>query len=84
MDYVAIESGDCGDAREDSLKFIRTARLNKSPYWLWSYTNDDGDFYYVCLGLNARGQTILSLTSTHDLTPEQYILADYYSLITES
>ena len=81
MDYVRAESADLDDSKDESLRFIRTAQVEGSRYWLWSYTESDGEVCYVFFRERAHGDTLLSLTSTSDLTPEQYILADHYDLV---
>lgn len=65
----------------DHLKFIRTAQVEASQYWLWSYTKSDGEACYVFIRQRIDGETLLSITNTGNLTPEQYLLADYYDLV---
>jgi hypothetical protein len=81
MDYVRVESADLDDAKEESLRFIRTAQVEDSRYWLWSYTESDGELCYVFFRVSADGDTFLSLSSTGGLSPELYLLADFYELV---
>jgi hypothetical protein len=81
MEYVRFESADQDAASIESLQFIRTAQIEGSRYWLWSYTELSGDVCYVFLRENEAGNTLRSMTGTGGLSPEQYLLADYYHLI---
>ena len=81
MDYVRVESADLDDAKDESLQFIRTAQVEGSRYWLWSYTESDGEVCYVFFRVSADGDTFLSLSSTGGLSPELYLLADFYELV---
>jgi hypothetical protein len=81
MDHVRRESADLDDSKEESLRFIRTAQVEGSRCWLWSYTESDGEVCYAFFRESTDGDTFLSLTSTSDLTPEQYLLADHYDLV---
>ena len=79
MDYVRMESADAESAAEGSLRFLRTARVSDVSYWLWSYTESTGTTCFVAFRRNANGATMLVLTETNGLSPEQYLLADYYN-----
>lgn len=81
MDYVRTESADTANAKEDSLRFLRTARVEDQKYWLWSYTEADGEVCYVFVSEDEDGDLMLSLSSTGGLTSEQYLLADFYELV---
>ena len=81
MDYVRVESADLDDAKDESLQFIRTAQVEGLRYWLWSYTESDGEVCYVFFRVSADGDTFLSLSSTGGLSPELYLLADFYELV---
>jgi hypothetical protein len=78
MDYVRMESGDTADAETERLTFLRTAKIGKSSYWLWTYTEKGGDSNYVVFRENPDGSTELGLSGPNGLSPEQYLLADYY------
>lgn len=45
----------------------------------WSYTESTGTTCFVAFRRNANGATMLVLTETNGLSPEQYLLADYYN-----
>ena len=76
-----LESADLDDAKDESLRFLRTAQVEGSRYWLWSYTESDGEVCYVFFRVSADGDTLLSLSSTGGLSPELYLLADFYELV---
>ena len=78
MEYVRMESADADDSEETSLTFLRTARVGNASCWIWSYTESDGTIVYVTCRKNDDGSTCLSLSETNGLSPEQYLLADYY------
>lgn len=78
MEYVRLESADTDDANDASLKFIRTAKIGDISCWLWSFQESDGEVCYVLFRKNGDGSTILGLASANSLSPEQYLLADYY------
>jgi len=78
MEYVQMESGDTDDASEESLSFVRTALVEKNECWLWKYVESDGEIRYVTFWKMASEETILGLSSANGLSPEQFILAEYY------
>ena len=78
MDYVRMESADTADAETERLTFLRTAKVEECSYWLWTYTESDGDSNYVVFRQNPDGSTKLGLSGPNGLSPEQYLLADYY------
>jgi len=81
FEYVRIESADTNKAASDRLAFLRTARIGKTKYWLWNYTESDGEMTYVFFRQNPDGSTVLGLSGPNGLSPEQYLLADYYDEI---
>lgn len=81
MNYVRMESADTDSAEEASLLFLRTARIGEASYWLWSYTESDGVVCFVTCRQNDDGSNMLSLAEPNGLSPEQYLLADYYDEI---
>ena len=81
MDYVRGESADLDDAKSESLQFIRTAEVEGSRFWLWSYTESDGEVCYVFVRVRPDGSSFLSLCSTCELSPELFILAVHYDMV---
>jgi hypothetical protein len=78
MRYVQAESGDTDRAQPDRLTFLRTALVQDTKYWLWNYEEKDGTACFVVFRARKGGSTYLGLTETRGLSPEQYLLADYY------
>ena len=78
MGYVRMESADAVDATEESLKFHRTALVGKDKCWLWIHTESDGEVCYVTFWKKSNGGTLLGLSGANGLSPEQYMLAEYY------
>jgi hypothetical protein len=78
FEYVQTESGDSAAADRFRLLFIRTAAVAEAKYWMWSYCEDDGRLIYVVFRSNPDGSGILGLSEPNGLSPEQYLLADYY------
>ena len=78
MAYVRIESADGRRAKRESLKFVRTAEVGDSRYWLWTYTESGGEICYVYFREQAGRGSELSLQGTRSLTPEQFMLANHY------
>lgn len=78
MNHVRMESADVGGADPGRLVFIRTAKVGKASFWLWSYHESDGQKCYVVLQTVSDGSNVLGLSEPNGLSPEQYLLADYY------
>jgi hypothetical protein len=78
FEYVEAESGDSVAADRARLKFIRTATVAEAKYWMWSYCEADGQLMYVVCRSNPDGTGVLGLSEPNGLSPEQYLLADYY------
>lgn len=81
FEYVQAESGDSAGADRARLQFIRTAEVAEAKYWMWGYREDDGQLIYVVLRSNPDGSGVLGLSEPNGLSPEQYLLADYYEEI---
>ena len=78
VDYVKMESGDTDSASGDRLSFIRTALVDSEKYWLWKYVENDGAECLVFVRQGGEGRLMTSLTNSNGLSPEQYLLADYF------
>ena len=48
---------------------------------MWEYAEEGGDLCYVVLRKNPDASTVLGLAEPNGLSPEQYLLADYYDEI---
>lgn len=83
LEYLNIEGSDGEKViRAKDLKFLRTALVGEARYWIWRLKDGFGDDSYatVCERDN------IGLISGYDanyfeLTPEQYLLADYHNTL---
>ena len=78
MEYVRMESADLDDASQESLVFVRTALVGEDECWLWTYTESDGQIAYVTYRRRSQAPEVLGLTDANGLSPEQFMLAEYY------
>ncbi len=78
FDYVRMESADTESSSRSRLKFLRTAAVGDSRYWMWEYQESDGQRVYVLFQEDFDGSSILGLAEPNGLSQEQYLLADYY------
>jgi len=76
--YVQMESGDTDRANIDRLAFLRTARVAEARFWIWTYTEHDGEPVFVTYQLKSDGSSVLGLASPNGLNAEQFLLAQYY------
>jgi len=79
FNYIQLESADLDEAQRSRLRFVRTAQVGEANYWLWEYTESNGDLCYVTLRHDPGISNILSLDWCNGLTHEQFLLADYYN-----
>lgn len=78
FEYVQTESGDVDEAVRDRLMFCRTAKVADTQYWVWKYTESDGEEVLVTYRLDPDGSTTLGLANANGLSLDQFLLADYY------
>ena len=69
IEYIKIESSDTDSANKERLKFVRTAQVSDSKFWLWEYTEDDGTIVYVTLSTDPNGHECLGLAEANGLSP---------------
>lgn len=81
FEYVRMESADSDDADRARLRFARTAQVGDSKYWLWEYTESDGQVCFVFLRVDPDGSILLGLADANGLSHAQFLLADYYDEI---
>ncbi len=80
FEYIQRESADLDQAKDERLRFIRTAQVADARYWLWTYEEEDGEVCYIALRQKEDSEHI-SLSSTSGLSPEHYLLAHYYDMV---
>lgn len=74
LDYLKRE----GYSPDGELKFLRTAKVEDTVYWIWNFISD-GEKTYATATQDKNGDTSLGCdTDCYGLTPEQYILGDYH------
>jgi hypothetical protein len=73
-----LESADADHADRDRLAFVRTAQVADARFWLWTYTESNGEQVFVAYQLNSDDSSVLGLASPNGLDAEQYMLAEYY------
>jgi hypothetical protein len=78
FEYVQMESADVDRADPNRLVFLRTAQVGEVRFWLWFYTDADGEEVFVTCRVDADGSTNLGLASRNGLNAEQFLLAEYY------
>lgn len=66
-------------AAED-LTFLRTALVDQTRYWIWSFDEPDGDRAYATVSAGPEGVSVGYETDYYGLTPEQFILGDYHDV----
>lgn len=81
FDYVQTESGDTDRADRQRFVFLRTAQVANTRYWLWEYTESDGERVFVTCSVDGEGSTCLGLAEPNGLSDAQFLLADYYDEI---
>ncbi len=81
FEYIQVESGDIDAADRARLRFVRTAKVSNARYWLWQYTESDGEKCFVTCREDQDGATTLGFSSPNGLSEEQYLLAEYYDEI---
>lgn len=67
---------------EADLTFRRTAVVEGTRYWVWSFTEPDGgSAAYVTVSMSPAGATTLGYEDDYyGLSPEQYVLGDYHNV----
>ena len=81
FEYIQVESADLDAADRSRLRFVRTARIADARFWLWEYSEEDGELQFVVFRQRPDGSTLLGLSSPNGLSHEQYLLANYYDEI---
>jgi len=84
LQYLGVEAPggpDSGSTRVVSfdLKFIRTALINDTMFWMWGFKDEGGLESYVTACVTPDRKCILTYDEAFGLTPEQWLVMDYYS-----
>jgi hypothetical protein len=80
---------------EFKLKFLRTAAIEGTSYWIWGFKDGEGAKSYVLVGhwrkadgdapawaegSRRREETLLSYEEAYGLKPEQFIAAEHFGI----
>jgi hypothetical protein len=82
-EYLDVEAPGGSQSGSDDviqfdLQFVRTALVNSSKYWIWRFKADEELECYVAVQDRQNGESVLGFEETFGLTPEQWLVLDYY------
>jgi hypothetical protein len=80
IEHVATEADDGTSIHPSEPVFLRTAKIGKTHYWIWSFNDPRRGDGYVVVGLWPSGEAIIDCDDTFDMTPEQYLVADHFQI----
>jgi hypothetical protein len=81
LEYLAMEVPDGGSLEESNLTFLRTADVEGTQYWIWSFAEPEGDRAYATVSVSPdRSTTVGYDADYYGLSPEQFILGDYHEV----
>lgn len=81
LEYLRLESPDGDTLNDNILKFCRTALVSGQHYWIWEFQEFDGNQCYVTVSKLPDNTTRIGYDENrYDLTPEQFMLGDYYNV----
>jgi len=76
LDYLADEVPGGEALSEMDLAFVRTAQVEDTRYWIWSFEPDGGEPTFATIALGPDGSVTTGYdTNDYGLTPERFILA---------
>ena len=74
LEYLELEEY----VPDGELKFIRTAKVENTVYWIWEFESA-GEKIYATASQDENGNTSIGCDEDYyGLTPEQFILGDYH------
>jgi hypothetical protein len=85
LEYLSMECSSGDNIKEKDLIFLRTAKVKKAKFWIWKFFDKDGVECYVTVSSQKRLLFLKSISIGYDenyygLTPEQFILGDFYGV----
>lgn len=82
LDYLADEAVGGDRLTPSDLNFIRTAQVENTRYWIWSFNEPDGGAAcYVTVAAGPDSKECIGFDENYyNLTPEQFILGDYHNV----
>ncbi len=79
--YLRLEDSDLDSVASRDLTFLRTAKVVDRQFWIWKYTESDGEECYVTVELRTDGTSVLGMDgNSYNLSPEQFILGTYHDV----
>jgi hypothetical protein len=83
LEYLDVEAPGGSESGSESvipfeLRFIRTALVNGSKYWLWGFKDESGTDCYAAVQELPDGDSVLGYDESFGLSPEQWLVLDYY------
>jgi len=84
LEYLGVAApggAESGSSRviQFDLRFIRTAQVNGCSYWIWGFKDERGSDCYVAVQLAPNGDSVLGYDETFGLSPDQWMVMDYYA-----
>ena len=80
LSYLAIEVPDGESLAAEDLTFLRTALVDQTRYWIWSFDEPGGGRAYATVSAGSEGVTVGYELDYYGLTPEQFLLGDYHNV----
>jgi hypothetical protein len=83
LEYLDVEAPGGSQSGSENviefdLQFVRTALVNECKCWLWRFKADEDLDCYAAVQLRPNGDTVLGFEESFGLTPEQWLVLDYY------
>jgi hypothetical protein len=72
---------DLRAADRNRLVFARTAQVAAARYWLWTLADAADEPVFVVCRVDPDGSSCLGLARANGLSPDQFLLAEYYDAI---
>jgi hypothetical protein len=83
LEYLGAEAPggrESGSSRviEFALRFIRTALIDGTAFWMWGFKDEGGLDCYVTVRVTPDRECVTGYDEAFGLTPEQWLVMDYY------
>jgi hypothetical protein len=79
-EHAGTEFEDGTGKKLSEPRFLRTARVGETSYWIWGFNDPERGDGYILASLWPPNQAVLECDETFDMTPEQYIVAVHFKL----
>jgi hypothetical protein len=78
--HLADEVPEGESLTAEDLTFLRTALVDRTRYWIWSFNEPGGDRAYATVSAGPQGVRVGYDADYYGLTAEQFILGDYHKV----